>query len=200
MAVIDANIVKELREKTGVGIMDCKTALAKTDGDLAKAIEYLREKGALQATKKSDRKTSEGIIGSYIHSNGKIGVMIEVNCETDFVARNEEFLELVKDLAMQVAGSSPEPLYVAKEDVPSDIVEKEKQLFIKQASEAGKPPAVLEKIAAGKLEKFLSDICLLEQTFIKNPDIKIKDLLNQKIAKIGENIQIKRFVKYKVGA
>lgn len=200
MAVIDANIVKELREKTGVGIMDCKTALAKTDGDLAKAMEYLREKGALQATKKSERKTSEGIIGSYIHSNGKIGVLIEVNCETDFVARNEEFLELVKDFAMQVAGSSPEPLYVAKEDVPGEVVEKEKELFIKQASEAGKPPAVLEKIASGKLDKFLSDICLLEQPFIKNPDIKIKDLLNQKVAKIGENIQIKRFIKYKVGA
>ncbi|MBI3594846.1 MAG: translation elongation factor Ts [Nitrospirae bacterium] len=200
MAVIDANIVKELREKTGVGIMDCKTALAKTDGDLAKAIEYLREKGSLQAAKKSDRKTSEGIIGSYIHSGGKIGVLVEVNCETDFVARNEEFLELVRDLAMQVAGSSPEPQYVAKEDVPAEILEKEKQLYVKQASEAGKPPAVLEKIATGKLDKFLSDICLLEQSFVKNPDLKIKDLLNQKIAKIGENIQIKRFVKYRVGA
>ncbi|MBI1824479.1 MAG: translation elongation factor Ts [Nitrospirae bacterium] len=200
MAVIDANIVKELREKTGVGIMDCKTALAKTDGDLAKAIEYLREKGSLQAAKKSDRKTSEGIIGSYIHSGGKIGVLVEVNCETDFVARNEEFLELVRDLAMQVAGSSPEPQYVAKEDVPAEILEKEKQLYMKQASEAGKPPAVLEKIATGKLDKFLSDICLLEQSFVKNPDLKIKDLLNQKIAKIGENIQIKRFVKYRVGA
>jgi elongation factor Ts len=200
MAVIDANIVKELREKTGVGIMDCKTALAKTDGDLAKAIEYLREKGSLQASKKSDRKTSEGVVGSYIHSGGKIGVLVEVNCETDFVARNEEFLELVRDLAMQVAGSSPEPQYVAKEEVPADILEKEKQLYMKQASEAGKPPAVLEKIASGKLDKYLSDICLLEQSFIKNPDIKIKDLLNQKIAKIGENIQVKRFVKYRVGA
>jgi elongation factor Ts len=199
MAVIDASIVKELREKTGVGIMDCKTALAKTDGDLTKAIEYLREKGALQASKKSERKTSEGIISSYIHLGGKMGVLIEVNCETDFVARNEEFLELVKDLAMQVAGSSPEPLYVTKEEVPADILEKEKQLYIKQAEEAGKPPAVLEKIASGKLDKFLSDICLLEQSFIKNPDLKIKDLLNQKIAKIGENIQVRRFTKYKIG-
>jgi elongation factor Ts len=199
MAVIDANRVKELREKTGVGIMDCKVALSKTDGDLEKAIEYLREKGALQASRKAERKTGEGIVGSYIHSGGKIGVLIEVNCETDFVARNDEFLELVRDLAMQVAGSFPEPLYVSKEDVPAEVLDKEKELFLKQAAESGKPAAVLEKIAAGKLDKYLSEICLVEQTFIKNPELKIKELLNQKIAKIGENIQIRRFVKYKVG-
>lgn len=199
MAVIDANIVKELREKTGAGIMDCKTALSQTGGDVEKAIVYLREKGTLQAAKKSERQTTEGIIGSYVHSGGKIAVLVEVNCETDFVARNEEFQELVKDLAMQVAGSFPEPLYVSKEEVPSEILEKEKQIYIKQAEGSGKPPAVIEKIASGKLDKYLSEICLSEQSFIKNPDIKIKDLLNQKIAKIGENIQIKRFVKYKVG-
>jgi elongation factor Ts len=200
MAVIDALTVKELREKTGAGIMDCKTALAKTDGDIAKAIDFLRKKGTLQASKKSDRKTGEGIIGSYIHSGGKIGVLIEVNCETDFVAKNEEFQELVKDLAMQVAGSFPEPLYVSKENVPAEVMEKEKEIYIKQAQESGKPPAVIEKIAAGKLEKFLSDICLLEQTFIKDPETKIKELLTRKIAKIGENIQIKRFIKYAVGS
>jgi elongation factor Ts len=200
MAVIDALTVKELREKTGAGIMDCKTALAKTDGDIAKAIDFLRKKGTLQASKKSDRKTGEGIIGSYIHSGGKIGVLIEVNCETDFVAKNEEFQELVKDLAMQVAGSFPEPLYVSKENVPVAVMEKEKEIYIKQAQESGKPPAVIEKIAAGKLEKFLSDICLLEQTFIKDPETKIKELLTRKIAKIGENIQIKRFIKYAVGS
>ncbi|MBI1821500.1 MAG: translation elongation factor Ts [Nitrospirae bacterium] len=197
--MIDANIVKELREKTGAGIMDCKTALSQTGGDVEKAIVYLREKGTLQAAKKSERQTTEGIIGSYVHSGGKIAVLVEVNCETDFVARNEEFQELVKDLAMQVAGSFPEPLYVSKEEVPSEILEKEKQIYIKQAEGSGKPPAVIEKIASGKLDKYLSEICLSEQSFIKNPDIKIKDLLNQKIAKIGENIQIKRFVKYKVG-
>ncbi|MBI3604598.1 MAG: translation elongation factor Ts [Nitrospirae bacterium] len=200
MAVIDALTVKELREKTGAGIMDCKTALAKTDGDIAKAIDFLREKGTLQASKKSDRKTGEGVIGSYIHSGGKIGVLIEVNCETDFVAKNEEFQELVKDLAMQVAGSFPEPLYVSKENVPAEVMEKEKEIYIKQAQESGKPPAVIEKIAAGKLEKFLSDVCLLEQTFIKDPETKIKELLTRKIAKIGENIQIRRFIKYAVGS
>jgi elongation factor Ts len=200
MAVIDALTVKELREKTGAGIMDCKTALAKTDGDIAKAIDFLREKGTLQASKKSDRKTGEGVIGSYIHSGGKIGVLIEVNCETDFVAKNEEFQELVKDLAMQVAGSFPEPLYVSKENVPAEVMEKEKEIYIKQAQESGKPPAVIEKIAAGKLEKFLSDVCLLEQTFIKDPETKVKELLTRKIAKIGENIQIRRFIKYTVGS
>ncbi|MHB8482767.1 MAG: translation elongation factor Ts [Nitrospiria bacterium] len=197
--MIDANSVKELREKTGAGIMDCKNALAQTGGDVTKAIDYLREKGTLQASKKSERKTSEGIVGCYVHSGGKIGVLVEVNCETDFVARNEEFQELVRDLAMQVAGSFPEPLYVSKDDVPPEILEKERQIYIKQAEGSGKPPAVIEKIAAGKLDKYLSEICLLEQPFIKNPDTKVKDLLNQKIAKIGENIQIKRFVKYKIG-
>ena len=200
MAVIDANIVKELREKTGAGIMECKTALSRSGGDIPKAIEYLKEKGSLSAAKKSDRQTSEGVIGSYIHSGGKIGVLVEVNCETDFVARNDEFQELVRDLAMQVAGSFPEPRYVSKENVPAEILEKEKETFVKQAQESGKPPAVLEKIAAGKVEKFLSEICLLEQTFIKNPELKVKDLLIQKIAKIGENIQVRRFVKFKVGA
>ncbi len=199
MAIIDANIVKELREKTGAGIMDCKTALAQTGGDVEKAMVYLREKGTLQAAKKSERQTTEGVIGSYVHSGGKIAVLVEVNCETDFVARNDEFQALVKDLAMQVAGSFPEPLYVSKEEVPSEILEKEKQIYIKQAEESGKPAGVIEKIASGKLDKYLSEICLSEQSFIKNPDIKIKDLLNQKIAKIGENIQIKRFVKFKVG-
>ncbi|HXN07830.1 MAG TPA: translation elongation factor Ts [Nitrospiria bacterium] len=199
MAVIDASIVKELREKTGAGIMECKTALSHSGGDITKAIEFLKKKGSLSAAKKSERKTSEGIIGSYVHAGGKIAVLVEVNCETDFVARNEEFQELVKDLAMQVAGSFPEPKYVSKENVPAEVIEKEKAIFVKQAQESGKPPAVLEKIAAGKVDKFLSEICLLEQTFIKNPDLKVKDLLTEKIAKIGENIQVRRFVKYRIG-
>ncbi|TAK08169.1 MAG: translation elongation factor Ts [Candidatus Manganitrophaceae bacterium] len=197
MSAVDT--IKELREKTGAGIMDCKTALAQSQGDLSKAIDYLRQKGLATAAKKAGRETREGIIGSYIHFGGKIGVLVEVNCETDFVARNPEFQELVRDIAMQVAGSTPPPQYIRREEVPAEIAEKERNIFIAQARETKKPEAVIAKIAEGKLEKFFEEICLLEQSFIKDPQIKIKDLIAQKIAKIGENIHVRRFTRYQLG-
>ncbi len=197
MSAVDT--IKELREKTGAGIMDCKTALAQSQGDLAKAIDFLRQKGLATATKKAGRETREGVVGSYIHSGGRIGVLVEVNCETDFVARNPEFQELVKDVAMQVAGSTPAPRYVRTEDVPAEVIEKEKAIYIAQARETKKPEAVIEKIAQGKVDKFLQEVCLLEQPFIKDPQVKIKDLIAQKISKIGENIQVRRFTRYQLG-
>lgn len=197
MSAVDT--IKELREKTGAGFMDCKTALAQSEGDLAKAIDFLRKKGLATATKKAGRETREGVVGSYIHFGGKIGVLLEVNCETDFVARNPEFQELVKDVAMQVAGSIPAPRYIRTEDVPADVIEKEKAIFIAQARETKKPEAVIEKIAQGKVEKFLQEVCLMEQPFIKDPQVKIKDLVAQKISKIGENIQVRRFTRYQLG-
>ncbi len=197
--MIDAGLIKELREKTGAGIIDCKNAIAKANGDLNKAVDLLRIKGVGIAEKKAGRTTSEGIIGSYIHHDEKIGVMIEVNCETDFVARNEEFKGFVKDLAMQIAGANPPPVYVKTEDIPPEVIEKEKEIYSAQARESGKPEAVIQKIAEGKIEKFYSERCLLEQPFIKNPDFKIKDLLVQRISKVGENISVRRFVRFKVG-
>jgi elongation factor Ts len=197
MSAVDT--IKELREKTGAGIMDCKVALAQSQGDLAKAIDFLRQKGLATASKKAGRETREGLISSYIHFGGKIGVLVEVNCETDFVARNPEFQELVKDVAMQVAGSTPPPLYVRSEDVPAEVIEKEKAIYIAQARETKKPEAVIEKIAQGKIDKFLQEVCLLEQPFIKDPQVKIKELIAQKISKIGENIQVRRFIRYQLG-
>ncbi|MBI5746410.1 MAG: translation elongation factor Ts [Nitrospirae bacterium] len=197
--MIDASLIKELREKTGAGIIDCKNAIVKANGDLNKAVDLLRIKGAGIAEKKAGRTTSEGIIGSYIHHDEKIGVMIEVNCETDFVARNEEFKGFVKDLAMQIAGANPPPVYVKTEDIPPEVIEKEKEIYSAQARESGKPEAVIQKIAEGKIEKFYSERCLLEQPFIKNPDFKIKDLLVQRISKVGENISVRRFIRFKVG-
>lgn len=179
--------------------MDCKTALAQSQGDLSKAIDFLRQKGLATATKKAGRETREGVIGSYIHFGGKIGVLVEVNCETDFVARNPEFQELVKDVAMQVAGSTPAPRYIRPEDVPAEVIEKEKAIYIAQARETKKPEAVIEKIAQGKVDKFLQEVCLLEQPFIKDSQVKIKDLIAQKISKIGENIQVRRFTRYQLG-
>lgn len=197
--MIDASLIKELREKTGAGIIDCKEAIAKANGDLKKAVDLLRIKGAGIADKKAGRTTSEGIIGFYKHHDEKIGVMIEVNCETDFVARNEDFKDFVKDLAMQIAGASPPPVYVKTEDIPPEIIEKEKEIYSAQARESGKPEAVIQKIAEGKIEKFYSERCLLEQPFIKNPEFKIKDLLVQRISKVGENISVRRFIRFKVG-
>lgn len=193
------NSIKTLRERTGAGILDCKNALEEAGDDLEKAIDVLRRKGLASATKKSGRATDQGSIGSYIHSGGTIGVMIEVNCETDFVARNTEFQELVKDLAMQVAGSSPVPRYVQEEDVPEALIAKEREIYIAQAGESKKPVEVIEKIAEGKVKKFIQDICLLEQPFIKDPKITIKELIAQKIAKTGENIQVRRFTRYRLG-
>ncbi|GIW22603.1 MAG: elongation factor Ts [Candidatus Sericytochromatia bacterium] len=194
---ITASLVKELRERTGLGMMDCKKALSETNGDIDKAIELLRKKGALKAESKLDRKTSEGIIGSYIHMNGKIGVLVEVNCETDFVARNSDFQQLVKDLAMHIAAFKP--AYVKKEDVPTDFIEKEKEILLAQPDLSNKPDNVKEKIISGRLDKILSEICLMDQPFVKNNDITVGQLIKEAIAKIGENITVKRFVRFALG-
>ena len=197
MATISSDTVKELREKTGAGIMDCKRALADSGGDLEKAIDLLRQKGLSAAAKKASREAKEGLVSSYIHGGGKIGVLVEVNCETDFVARNSEFQELVKDIAMQIAASNPS--YVRREDVPADVLERERSIYKIQAKESGKPEHVLDKIVEGKVEKFYLETCLLEQPFIKDPSVTINDMVQQKIAKIGENIIVKRFTRYQLG-
>ncbi len=197
MTTITHEMVKELREKTGVGIMDCKKALSEANGDMEKAVDILRQKGLSIAASKASRETKEGIIGSYIHAGGKIGVLVEVNCETDFVARNPEFQELVKDIAMQIAWSNPP--YLRREDVPESVLQKEREIYRAQARESEKPDHVIEKIVEGKIEKFFADSCLLEQPFIKDSSIAVNDLMHQKIAKIGENISVKRFVRYQLG-
>ena len=194
----DSGLVKELRQKTGAGIMDCKQALIESSDDVEKAIDWLRQKGLASAGKKLGRTTNEGLIASYIHAGSKVGVLIEVNCETDFVARNDEFKAMVKDLLLQVAANK-ETLYVRREDVPKDVLEKELQIYRGQAKELGKPQAAWDKIASGKLEKFYQETCLLEQPFIKDPSVKIGDIVTQKIAKIGENISVRRFVRYQLG-
>ncbi len=193
---ISASTVKELRERTGAGMMDCKKALVETNGDIEKAIDLLREKGLSQAAKKSSRIASEGLVDSYIHG-GRIGVIVEVNSETDFVAKTDEFKEFVKDIAMQIAASNPR--YVSREEVPEIEIAREKEVLTQQAKNEGKPDHIIDKMVEGRLVKFYEQICLLDQNFIKDPDIKIQDLLNQKIAKIGENIKIRRFVRYEVG-
>ncbi|MGH7230653.1 MAG: translation elongation factor Ts [Nitrospiraceae bacterium] len=190
-------LVKELREKTGAGILDCQHALSETGNDIEKAIEYLRQKGLAAAQKKAGRETNEGTISAYIHPGNRIGVLVEVNCETDFVARNDEFQAFVKDLALQIAASSP--AFVKREDVPGDLLEKEKAIYLAQAKEMGKPEPAWAKIVQGKLEKFYQESCLLEQVFIKDPTVTIKDLIAQKIAKIGENIGVRRFTRYQLG-
>jgi len=192
-----SSLVKELREKTGAGILDCQKALQETGDDINKAIDYLRQKGLAAAQKKSGRETNQGLIHAYIHMGGKIGVLIEVNCETDFVARNEEFKAFVNDLALQVAAAKPS--YVKREDIPKDVVDKERAIYVGQAKEMGKPPAAWPKIVDGKLEKFYQESCLMEQAFIKDPAVMVKDLLAQKIAKIGENMNIRRFTRYQLG-
>ena len=197
MVTISSDTVKELRGKTGAGIMDCKRALADSGGDLEKAIDLLRQKGLSAAAKKASREAKEGLVSSYIHGGGKIGVLVEVNCETDFVARNSEFQELVKDIAMQIAASNPS--YVRREDVPADVLERERSIYKIQAKESGKPEHVLDKIVEGKVEKFYLETCLLEQPFIKESSVTINDMVQQKIAKIGENIIVKRFTRYQLG-
>ena len=194
---INASQVKELRDKTGVGIMDCKEALRECQGDLDKAVEYLRKKGIATAQKRGGRTTSEGQIQSYIHAGGKIGVLVEVNCETDFSAKTDDFTEFVKNLAMQIAATNP--VSIDREGIPSDILAKEKDIYSTQAKESGKPEKVIEKIVEGKMKKFFSDVCLLEQAYVKNPDITVQDLLNEMMAKTGENVIIKRFVRYQLG-
>jgi len=194
---ITAHMVKDLREKTGLGMMDCKKALQETDGDIEKAIEYLRKKGALKAAKREGRATMEGRIGSYIHSNGKIGVLVELNCESDFVARTDQFAELAKDLCMQVAASAPS--WISPEDVPEDVLAKEKEIYMSQAKEQGKPDKILEKIAEGKLKKFYTDVCLLEQPFVKDTDKSVSELIKEKIGQLGENITVGRFIRFQLG-
>ena len=193
---ITAALVKELREKTGAGKMDCKRALSETNGDMDKAVDFLREKGLASVAKKSSRIASEGIVESYIHG-GRIGVLVEVNSETDFVAKNEEFQNFVKDIAMQIAAVAPK--YVSREDVPAEEVEHEKNILTEQARGENKPEHIIEKMVEGRLEKFYEEICLLDQDFIKDSDKKIRDILNDLIAKIGENIKIRRFVRFEVG-
>jgi len=192
-----SQLVKELREKTGAGILDCQKALAENGDNIEKAIDFLRQKGLAAAQKKAGRETNQGLVHAYIHMGGKIGVLIEVNCETDFVARNDEFKTFVNDLALQVAAAKPS--YVKREEIPGSIIDKERMIYEAQAKEMGKPPAAWPKIIEGKLEKFYQESCLIEQAFIKDPAVTIKDLLSQKIAKIGENINIRRFTRYQLG-
>lgn len=197
MGTINAAMVKELREKTGSGIMDCKEALTECDGDLEKAVDFLRKKGLATASKRAGRAMTEGIVQSYIHMGGKLGVMVEINCETDFVAKNEDFIEFAKNIAMHIAATNP--LGINPEDIPDDLISKEKEIYLAQAKESGKPDNIIEKIIEGKLNKFIKDNCLLNQPYVRNPDIVITDLLNELIAKIGENIVIKRFVRFQIG-
>ena len=192
-----SQLVKELREKTGAGILDCQKALMENSDDMEKSIDYLRQKGLAAALKKSGRETNQGLVHAYIHMGGKIGVLIEVNCETDFVARNEEFKTFVNDLALQVAAGKPS--YVKREDIPASLIEKERSIYEGQAKEMGKPPAAWPKIVEGKLEKFFQESCLIEQSFVKDPAVTIKDLVALKIAKIGENMNIRRFTRYQLG-
>jgi elongation factor Ts len=194
---VSAVQVRELRDKTGAGMMDCKRALAESAGDLDKAIVYLREKGLAAAAKRSARTASEGQVGSYIHAGGKIGVLIEVNCETDFVARTPQFQGLVKDLAMQVAAANPR--FVRREEVAPEVIEAERGIYRVQANESGKPAPVIEKIVDGKVEKFLADVCLLEQPFIKEPQRTVGQLVTDAIAQLGENIVVRRFARFQLG-
>ena len=197
MTEINAAIVKQLREKTGAGMMDCKKALVEVEGDMEKAVEFLRKKGLATAQKRAGRAMTEGTIQSYIHMTGKLGVLVEVNCETDFVAKNEDFQEFAKNIAMHIAASNP--LGIKPEDVPEDIIESEKSIYRAQALEMGKPENILDKIVEGKLKKFYEENCLLNQPFVRDPEISIADLINDLIAKIGENITIKRFMRYQIG-
>ncbi len=195
MSEISATVVKELREKTNAGMMDCKRALAEAGGDLEKAEDILRKKGIASAGKKSSRAAKEGAIASYIHLQGKVGVLVEINCETDFVAKNDTFREFVKDVTLHIAAANP--LYISREQVPEKLVLAEREIYAAQV--VGKPANIVEKIVDGKVDKFFSTICLLEQAFIKNPDVTIKDLLTAKIAELGENMIIRRFTRYMVG-
>jgi elongation factor Ts len=194
---ITASMVKELREKTNAAVMDCKKALTENNGDMEKAINFLRQKGLATASKKVGRITREGLVVSYIHPGGRLGVLLEINCETDFVAKNSDFGVLAKDLAMQIAATNP--ICVKREDLPVEILEKEKEIYCAQAKGTGKPVKIIEKIVEGKLEKYFSEVCLLEQAFVKDPDIRIEDLIKNYIAKFGENITLRRFVRYQLG-
>jgi elongation factor Ts len=197
MSTISAAIVKQLREKTGTGMMDCKQALTECDGDMDKAVDFLRKKGLATAAKRAGRAMSEGVIESYIHLGGKIGVMVEVNCETDFVAKNDEFKEFVKNIAMHIAAT--DPLGVKEADISEEIINREKEVYKGQALEMGKPEKMIDKIVEGKLNKFLKDSCLLNQVYVRDSELVVADLLNELIAKMGENITINRFTRFQIG-
>ena len=194
---ITASAVKELRDKTGAGMMDCKEALKQANGQMNEAIDYLRKKGAATAQKRGGRTTSEGQIQSYIHAGNKIGVLVEVNCETDFTAKTGDFTEFVKDLAMQIAATNP--VSVDREGIPAEVLDKEREIYAAQAKDSGKPEKVIEKIVEGKLKKYFGEVCLLEQTFVKNPDITVQDLLHEIMGKTGEHITLRRFVRFQLG-
>jgi elongation factor Ts len=194
---ITTKMVKDLRDKTQAGMMDCKKALENTDGDMEKAIDFLRQKGLAVAAKRANRATSEGVIATYIHAGGKLGVMVELGCETDFVAKNDDFREFAKDIAMHIAAANP--ISISRDEVPAAAIAREKDIFIQQALDSGKPEAIIEKMVTGKIEKFLAEVALLEQNFVKNPDLSIQDLLNALIGKMGENISIKKFSRFQVG-
>jgi elongation factor Ts len=198
MAEITAGMVKLLREATNAGVLDCKKALTETNGDFDAAVEILRKKGLATAAKKASRDANEGLIGSYVHPGSKVASIVEVNCETDFVARTDEFQQLARDLAMHVTAARP--VWVAREDVPADVIAKEREVYTEQMANSGKPAQVIERIVDGKLEKWFSEVCLLEQPFIKDPDINIKDLLTNRIASLGENIKVRRFSRFEIGA
>ncbi|NLY54251.1 MAG: translation elongation factor Ts [Firmicutes bacterium] len=197
MAEITAALVKELRERTGAGMMDCKKALVEKNGDIEAAIEYLREKGLAAAAKKAGRIASEGLVDAYIHAGGKIGVLIEVNCETDFVAKTDEFRRLVRDLAMHIAAQNP--TYVSEDEVPEEVVNKEKEILRAQALNEGKPEKIVDKMVEGRLQKFFAEVCLLNQPFVRDPDITVGQLITNKIASIGENINVRRFQRFVLG-
>jgi len=194
---ITSQMVKELRDKTNAGMMDCKKALTETAGDMEKAIDLLRQKGLAVAQKRADRATKEGVVECYIHAGGKLGVMVEVGCETDFVAKTDDFSAFARDIAMHIAASNP--VAVSREDVPAELIDREKEIYKAQALDSGKPENIVEKIVSGKVDKYIAEVCLMEQKFVKNPDLSIQDLLNELIAKMGENISIKRFARFQIG-
>jgi elongation factor Ts len=194
---ITSKMVKDLRDKTQAGMMDCKRALEKTSGDMEKAVDLLRQKGLAVAAKRAGRATSEGVIETYIHAGGKLGVMVELGCETDFVAKNDDFRLFARDLAMHIAAASP--LAITREEVPAEVVAREKEIYVQQALDSGKPEEIVEKMVSGKIDKFLAEVVLLEQKFVKNPDLSIQDLLNELVGKIGENMSIKKFARFQIG-
>lgn len=194
---ITSQMVKELRDKTNAGMMDCKKALTETQGDMEKAVDFLRQKGLAVALKRAGRATSEGIVQTYIHAGGKLGVMVEVVCESDFVAKTDDFMGFARDIAMHIAASSP--IAIQRQEVPVEVAEREKEIYKQQALDSGKPAQIADKMVTGKMDKYFSEVCLMEQNFVKNPDLTVQDLLNELIAKMGENIAIKKFARFQVG-
>lgn len=194
---ITAEKVKNLRERTGIGMMECKSALTESGGDMEKAIEILRKKGHARAEAKASREASQGVVGAYVHTNGRIGVLVEINCESDFVARNAEFQELVKEIAMQICAAKPR--YVSSDQIPADLLAAEKEIIKAQLGDMKKPPEIMEKIVTGKLGKFFEEVCLLDQPYIREDKIKVRDLVSQAVAKIGENIKVRRFARFEIG-